>query len=97
MMAVMCTRGCTGRAALPYHMGPLCNPLPYTHNTKTTVNRSVLQRGRELLAGGYCLYAGTTLFVLALKGKGTHVFALDPAVGDFVLQRANVQVPARGA
>lgn len=61
------------------------------------MNRSVLQKGRELLAGGYCLYAATTLFVLALKGKGTHVFALDPAVGDFVLQRANVQVPARGA
>lgn len=62
-----------------------------------TVNRSVLQKGRELLAGGYCLYASTTLFVLALKGKGTHVFALDPAVGDFVLQRAHVQIPPRGA
>ena len=50
-----------------------------------------------MLAGGYCLYASTTLFVLALKEKGTHIFALDPAVGDFVLQRAHVQIPARGA
>lgn len=61
------------------------------------MNLSVLQKGRDLLAGGYCLYAATTLLVLALKGKGTHVFALDPAVGDFVLNRANVQIPPRGA
>ena len=61
------------------------------------MDRSVLQKGRELLAGGYCLYAATTLFVLALKGKGTHVFALDPAVGDFVLQRASVRIPPRGS
>ena len=57
-----------------------------------THESTYLQRGREQIAAGYVLYGPSTLLVLT-TGNGTHVFTLDPRVGEFYLQRENVKIP----
>lgn len=51
-----------------------------------------LQKGREQIAAGYVLYGPSTLLALT-TGNGTHIFTLDPRIGEFLLQRENVKVP----
>jgi len=52
----------------------------------------LLQPGRNQLAAGYVIYGPQTGMVLTL-GEGTHKFWLDPRNGEFLLVKANVQVP----
>lgn len=56
----------------------------------------VLQTGRNLVLGGYCLYSSTTVLVLS-DGNGTHAFCLDPERGDFVLKTPNMRIPESGS
>jgi fructose-1,6-bisphosphatase I len=53
----------------------------------------LLQPGRNQLAAGYVIYGPQTGMVLTV-GEGTHKFWLDPRNGEFVLVKANVQVPS---
>ncbi len=53
----------------------------------------LLQPGHNQLAAGYVIYGPQTGMVLTL-GEGTHKFWMDPRNGEFVLVKANVQVPA---
>ncbi|KAI5695975.1 hypothetical protein M8J75_006325 [Diaphorina citri] len=56
-----------------------------------------LQKGNEMVAGGYALYGSATMVVLSVgKGQGVHGFMLDPAIGEFVLSDYNIRVPSRG-
>jgi len=55
--------------------------------------QSYLQSGKQQVAAGYVLYGPSTLLVFS-TGKGVHSFTLDPRIGEFVLQRQNIQVPA---
>ncbi|GJQ15376.1 hypothetical protein GpartN1_g7167.t1 [Galdieria partita] len=57
--------------------------------------QNTLQPGRRLIAAGYCIYSSSTMLVLSL-GNGLHCFTLDTEVGEFVLTRANIQIPQRG-
>ncbi|MEC9255494.1 MAG: class 1 fructose-bisphosphatase, partial [Pseudomonadota bacterium] len=52
-----------------------------------------LQAGNKQVAAGYVLYGPSTLLVFS-TGEGVHSFTLDPRIGEFVLQRDNIQVPA---
>ncbi|QQD23474.1 class 1 fructose-bisphosphatase [Venatoribacter cucullus] len=58
-----------------------------------THESTYLQHGREQIAAGYVLYGPSTLLVLS-TGNGTHMFTLDPRVGEFYLQRESVKIPA---
>ena len=51
-----------------------------------------LQKGREQVAAGYCLYGPQTTLVLTV-GAGVVMFTLDREQGSFVLIKENVQVP----
>ncbi len=53
----------------------------------------LLQPGRNQLAAGYIIYGPQTGMVLTV-GQGTHKFWLDPRSGEFVLVKANVEVPS---
>jgi fructose-1,6-bisphosphatase I len=53
----------------------------------------LLQPGTNQLAAGYVIYGPQTGMVLTL-GAGTHKFWMDPRSGEFVLVKANVQVPS---
>ncbi len=53
----------------------------------------LLQPGNNQLAAGYVIYGPQTGLVLTV-GEGTHKFWLDPRNGEFLLLKANVQVPS---
>lgn len=55
----------------------------------------LLRPGAEQVAAGYILFGPAVLFVYS-SGHGVHVFSLDPAIGEFVLVRRQVEMPHRG-
>jgi fructose-1,6-bisphosphatase I len=55
----------------------------------------LLQDGHQQLAAGYILYGPSTLLVYSI-GRGVHMFALDPSLGEFILAAENLQVPSHG-
>lgn len=52
-----------------------------------------LQPGTEQVCAGYAIYGPSTMLVLSV-GTGVHAFTLDPALGEFFLTRANIQIPS---
>jgi fructose-1,6-bisphosphatase I len=54
---------------------------------------AVLQPGSRQLAAGYILYGSSVVMVLALD-DGVDMFVLDPDLGDFVLVKEQVRIPA---
>lgn len=56
----------------------------------------LLQNGHKQIAAGYILYGPSTMLVYSM-GKGTHVFVLDPSLGEFILAIENLQIPASGS
>jgi fructose-1,6-bisphosphatase I len=57
---------------------------------------ATLQSGNKLVIAGYCLYSAATELVMSFGGKTCQGFTLDEQVGEFVLTKPNMQVPARG-
>ena len=55
--------------------------------------KAVLQPGRDQVAAGYVLYGSSTLLVLSC-GNGVDMFVLDPDLGDFLLVKRRLEVPA---
>ncbi|MEA2624946.1 MAG: fructose,6-bisphosphatase [Candidatus Binatota bacterium] len=54
-----------------------------------------LQRGRDQIAAGYCVYGSSTMFVYT-TGNGVHGFTLEPSLGEFLLSNENIRMPRRG-
>ena len=54
---------------------------------------AVLQPGAAQVAAGYVLYGTSVLLVLATS-QGTDMYALDPGIGEFVLVKEKLAVPA---
>jgi len=52
-----------------------------------------LQAGNQQVGAGYVVYGPSTVMVLT-TGEGTHCYTLDRAVGEFILSKENVQIPA---
>lgn len=52
----------------------------------------VLQRGRDLVAGGYLVYGSSTMLVYS-TGNGVNGFTLDPSIGEFLLSHPGVRLP----
>ncbi|CAM9489934.1 unnamed protein product [Pylaiella littoralis] len=67
----------------------------YLADPSKSARENALQPGNKLVAGGYCLYSSSTVMVISL-GAGTHVFQLDRALGEFVLTKNRIKMPARG-
>ena len=59
------------------------------------MEQSALQAGRRQLAAGYILYGSSVVLVLSV-GRGVSMYVLDPLLGDFVLVKDGVRVPAAG-
>ena len=55
----------------------------------------LLRSGREQVAAGYILYGPSVLLVYT-TGTGSHLFALDPSIGEFVLSRRSIRMPESG-
>jgi fructose-1,6-bisphosphatase I len=54
---------------------------------------AVLQKGAAQVAAGYVLYGTSVLLVLA-TAHGTDMYAFDPGIGEFVLVKQKLAVPA---
>ncbi len=63
---------------------------------KTTSGRGtladILQKGIDIVAGGYIVYGSSTMFVYS-TGSGVHGFTLDPSIGEFLLSHPNIRLP----
>ncbi|MDP3928090.1 MAG: class 1 fructose-bisphosphatase [Bacteroidota bacterium] len=55
----------------------------------------VLQKGSELVAGGYVIYGSSTMLVYS-TGKGVNGFTLDPSIGEFCLSHPDIKTPSDG-
>ncbi len=54
---------------------------------------NTLQPGTNLVAAAYCLYSSSTFLALTL-GNGVYIFTLDEQLGEFVLSKPDVKIPA---
>lgn len=52
-----------------------------------------LQRGRDQICSGYCLYSSASMLVLTF-GNGVAGFTLDNSIGEFILSHPDITVPA---
>jgi len=57
------------------------------------IERSAVQAGRKQAAAGYVLYGSSVVLVLSI-GRGVSMYVLDPLLGDFVLVKDDIRVPA---
>lgn len=60
---------------------------------KATPAESFAQPGTALIAGGFAVFGPAVTLVISL-GEGTHIFALDRALGRFLLVERNVRIPS---
>ncbi|MES1919808.1 hypothetical protein MHBO_001573 [Bonamia ostreae] len=56
--------------------------------------KSLLKKGRELVAAGYCMYGAATIMVISI-GRGVEGFTLDNTMGEFVLTHPNMRIPEK--
>lgn len=54
-----------------------------------------LQKGSEMVAGGYIMYGSSTMLVYSV-GRGVNGFTLDPSLGEFCLSHHNMKTPVEG-
>lgn len=73
-------------------VGTIFSVLQAEPDDDATHEDTYLQAGREQIAAGYVLYGPSTILALS-TGNGTHIFTLDPRVGEFYLHREGVKVP----
>ena len=57
--------------------------------------QDLMQSGHKQIAAGYILYGPSTMLVYSI-GSGVHAFTLDPSLGEFILSKENVEIPAHG-
>jgi fructose-1,6-bisphosphatase I len=57
------------------------------------IEQSALQAGRKQVAAGYILYGSSVVLVLS-TGSGVSMYVQDPLLGDFVLVKDGIRVPA---
>jgi fructose-1,6-bisphosphatase I len=70
-------------------IGTIFSVLPNLGDDPATV---LLQPGASQLAAGFVVYGPQTALVLTL-GRGAHIFVLDRCSGEFMLARADAQIP----
>ena len=57
------------------------------------IEGSAVQAGRKQVAAGYILYGSSVVLVLS-TGRGVSMYTQDPLLGDFVLVKDGIRVPA---
>ncbi len=67
----------------------------YKRNEGEDPLKSLLKKGRELVAAGYVIYGSSTMFVYT-TGNGVNGFTLDPSVGEFLLSHPDIKIPEYG-
>ncbi|KNC86721.1 fructose-1,6-bisphosphatase, cytosolic [Sphaeroforma arctica JP610] len=68
----------------------------YKSDHPTFSEADALKPGREMVAAGYAMYGSSTSLVLSW-GQGVNSYALDPALGEFILTHENLQLPPKAS
>ena len=75
-------------------VGTIFSILKTTKDVDASQADAYLQAGTEQVSAGYVLYGPSTILMLT-TGQGVHSFAMDPANGEFLLMRENIQIPTQ--
>jgi len=62
----------------------------------TLCAKDALQPGTRQVAAGYVLYGSSTIMVYT-TGLGVSEFTLDPSIGEFILNKENINIPDHGS
>lgn len=73
-------------------VGTIFSVLPNDEPDAETA-KAVLQPGSAQLAAGYIVYGSSVLLVLT-TGQGVDLYVLDPTLGEFLLAKEHVEMPA---
>jgi fructose-1,6-bisphosphatase I len=76
-------------------MGTIFSVLRY-EGTTAPAAADMVQSGTQQVAAGYLMYGSSTVLVFT-SGKGVHEFTLDPTLGEYLLSREDIRMPAKGA
>lgn len=76
-------------------LGSIFSILKHEEKSGMPEESSLVRRGTEQVAAGYIMYGSSTILVYT-AGAGVHAFTLDAEVGEFLLSRENITMPARG-
>ncbi len=74
-------------------VGTIFSIVPAPHGTDVPALDDFHRKGTEQVASGFCVYGPSTTLVLTV-GNGVAMFTLDRSVGEFILVRDRVQIPA---
>jgi fructose-1,6-bisphosphatase I len=75
-------------------VGTIFSILKTTKDADASKADAYMQAGTEQVSAGYVLYGPSTILMLT-TGEGVHSFTMDPATGEFILMRENIQIPAQ--
>lgn len=77
-------------------VGTIFSVLECADDSDPATEAAYLQSGSRQVAAGYVLYGPSTIMMVS-TGKGVFSFTLDTRIGEFVLSRENVGIPASTA
>jgi fructose-1,6-bisphosphatase I len=77
-------------------VGTIFSILECATDSDPATQAAYLQAGTRQVAAGYVLYGPSTIMMLS-TGNGVFAFTLDTRIGEFLLQRENVAIPAETA
>jgi len=63
-----------------------------TPRNQTATLEDALQKGKDMVCGGYVLYGPSSMCVYT-TGHGVHGFTYDPSIGEFILTHKNMTFP----
>jgi len=66
-----------------------------TTDEKKVNPEDLLQKGKDLLCSGYCMYGGATILVITF-GDTVNGFTLDPSLGEFILTHPAIRLKKKG-
>jgi fructose-1,6-bisphosphatase I len=64
-------------------------------NKPCSVENDILQKGANIVAGGYIIYGSSTMFVYT-SGNGVNGFTLDDSIHEFCLSHPDMKIPETG-
>ena len=73
-------------------VGTIFSVLRCPEDIKNPSHEHFLQKGREQVCAGFCVYGPSTMLILT-TGFGVNGFTLDREVGEFILTHPNMQIP----
>ena len=76
-------------------LGAIFSVVKPASNDRMPTDDGLARKGSEQVAAGYLLYGASTMLVYTV-GQGVHWFTLDPGIGEYLLSRERIRIPARG-